>query len=81
MVPQPQPSPDRTQLKELIARCNDPEAFLSDVADILQEMGVDTKHRVANLVEKDPLLAQWANRDLCYSEAILQMLDDISYED
>ena len=76
-----QPSPDRNQLKELIARRDDPEAFLSDVSEILKELGTDTKHRNANLTEKDALLEQWANRDLRCSEAIVQMLDHISYED
>lgn len=74
-------SSDRNQLKELIARFDDPEAFLSEVSDILKEMGLDTKHRAANLTEKDALLERWANRDLRCSEAIGQMLDHISYED
>ena len=74
-------SSDRNQLKELIARCDDPEAFLSEVSDILKEMGLDTKIRAANLTEKDALLERWANRDLRCSEAIVQMLDHISYED
>ena len=71
---------DLLQLKEFIARYGDPEAFLSDVSEILKELGTDTKHRAANLAEKDPLLEMWAERDLHYSDAIVEMIDSVNDE-
>jgi len=70
----------RLQLKETIARYGDPEAFLLDVAKILNDLGIDAKCRAANLAEKDPLLEQWAERDLRYSDAIADMIDSVNDE-
>ena len=70
----------RLQLKETIARYGDPEAFLLDVAEILNDLGIDTKHRAAKLAEKDPLLEQLANRDIRYSNAIAEMIDIVNDE-
>jgi len=78
--PQIQARLDRLQLKETIARYNDPEAFLSDVAETLNDLGADTKRRAAKLAEKNPLLEQWAERDLRYADAIADMIDSVNDE-
>ena len=78
--PQIQVRLDHLRLKESIAQYGDPAAFLSDVSNILRELGNDTKHRAANLAEKDPLLEMWAERDLHYSDAIVEMIDSVNDE-
>jgi len=70
----------RLRLKESIARYNDPEAFLLDVAEILNDLGINTKHRAAKLAEKDPILEQWAERDIRYANAIAEMIDSVNDE-
>ena len=64
----------RLRLKESIARYGDPKSFLLDVAEILNELGA------AKLAETDPLIEQRAERDIRYSTAIAEMLDDMDSE-
>ena len=71
---------DRLRLKEAIAEFNDPEAFLLEASEILRELGNGTKHRAANLAEKDPLLEMWAERDIRYADAIVEMIDSVNDE-
>ena len=78
--PQIQVHADLIQLKSIISRAYSPEDFLSDVAKILNDLGIDAKCRAANLAEKDPILEQQAERDLCYSDAIAEMIDSINDE-
>jgi len=78
--PQIQARLDRLRLKEAIAEFNDPKDFLLEASKILRELGTGTKHRAANLAEKDPRLDQWAERDIRYANAIADMIDSMNDE-